>query len=282
MVFPVKLYDDPEYCKLSWSPKCVLHVIYARSNGEQKCWPSATRIFRDLGISDRQVLRAIKELVKSKLIVKEIRAGKSSIYTPTPDYQSPLTTSHPCLPVTPDYQSPLTGSHPTPDCQSYEQSKEQSKEQTEQNRPLQVKTQENPQDHKQESSKRRAYDLMSSRPVQGQTPCTGTKVNKVSDLSKLILALPKSDSYPTNRKMCEDLIDEAIELAGGYETLYKAAGRYKEAVLNEGEYCKAPQYWLKDQVYLEYIKDPEPTKLVQDPIKLTYHKSNYRGMRKEA
>lgn len=257
MVFPINLYSDPEYQKLSWSPRCVLHVIYARSNGAQKCWPSCQCIAEDLGLSSRQVTRALNELVKFGLIERQFRPGTSSIYVPNGyDYQSPLTNSHPY--PRPIVIPPLTGSHTTPDYQSYEQSKEQSKgsKAEEPDHPALSKNQEKPQEPAR-SSRSLASDLMSTRaPVVEKVP-------EPSDLSKVLLALPKGSRQGTNRKICDEHFEKAVKLSGGVQNLIKAAHRYSQA-FQQGAMLKEAHWWLKDEIYLQYLDDEEKPEPIQE------------------
>jgi len=87
------------------SEKFVLLALADNANNDGVCWPSIPDISERCVLSERQTLRIIESLHQRGLLNKEIRSGKSTIYTlVTPD-------TH----VTPDKLSPLTFATHTPD-----------------------------------------------------------------------------------------------------------------------------------------------------------------------
>lgn len=110
-----------------------------------------------------------------------------------------------------------------------------------------------------EPNRRTAYDLMRGSP----TPQSDQQdLSRPADLTLLIRELPKTDK-PIIRKMCDEALPEAIRISGSIDNLILAAKRYKQAVWNKGVSPKPCQWWLKDEDYYEYLKEPEP----QIPVK---------------
>ncbi len=110
------------YAKICGVYASVVYVALCRHADvyRQTCFPSISLIARKLGISGRQVMRALQILEGWNVIKKEKTDGKGNRYwlidkkhwKQTGDPQSPVTNSHRCQTVTGDSQAP------TSDCQS--------------------------------------------------------------------------------------------------------------------------------------------------------------------
>jgi hypothetical protein len=268
MVFPIKLYDDHEYQKLSTAARCLLHVAYSRSNGQGFCWPSINTLAKDIGKSQRWTNNILKEL--QGFIVIECRKGRSSIIRPMiPRSYDPQITPEVDIIPTPDPQiiPPMKWTSPI-----------SSKEVRQTDRlQVQVKTQEKPKalEQGQGTSKSMAYSLMSSsKPikqehVQVHESYTGNEVGP-KELNILLRLLPKNSKYPVLTKKCLDLIPKAIEIIGGFDKLKKAAENYNYAVLYNGETPQAPQYWLSDRTYELFIDYSGPTSAPEPKKKFVF------------
>jgi hypothetical protein len=104
----------------------VYWALAYHADRDGKCWPSHGCLARELGLSERTVIRAIATVEKHGLVsVERARDGKTrNVYRLRPlpatgDCKSPVTQGH----QTGDTQSPppVTQGHPTGDTQSQEQ-----------------------------------------------------------------------------------------------------------------------------------------------------------------
>ena len=114
-------YDG--YAKIFGAYASLVYVALCRYADflRQTCFPSISLTAEQLGISGKQVMRALQVLEDHNIIRREKTHGRSNRYwlidkkhwKPAGVSQAPVTTSHPCQTGTSDYQSPVpvTDSH---------------------------------------------------------------------------------------------------------------------------------------------------------------------------
>jgi len=93
------------------------------ANDEGHAWPSVRSLEARTGLSDRTIQRSLAKLVEEGLVVRNERAGRSTVYQVLPGLGEAVTATveRPKSPkqgrqaVTPDTVSPPTQCHPPPD-----------------------------------------------------------------------------------------------------------------------------------------------------------------------
>ena len=101
---------------LSPAQKLVLLSLADRAGEEHQCWPSMRRLCADTGLTDRGVRKILVELESRGLVRRDMRSGKSTVYTlagvcgreeQTPELSSPRNTVPPeQRSATPELSSP--------------------------------------------------------------------------------------------------------------------------------------------------------------------------------
>lgn len=98
--------------------KLVLLALCDCANDQGECYPSVTLLEEKCSLSDRAVQKAISELEQAGYLSREIRSGRSTLFTMTPERGSPRTTFTPNdVHHTPERRSPPPPNvvHPTPE-----------------------------------------------------------------------------------------------------------------------------------------------------------------------
>ena len=90
--------------------KFILIKLADNSNDAGICWPSVPSIALECEVSERTVQAAIVWAEKAKLITREMRSGRSTVYNLTPADYSPPQNLHPAI----DDKTPADYSPPPP------------------------------------------------------------------------------------------------------------------------------------------------------------------------
>lgn len=104
--------------KVTSTQKLVLLALCDCANDQGECYPSVTLLEEKCSLSDRAVQKAISELEQDGYLSREIRTGRSTLFTMTPERGSPRTTFTPNdVHHTPERHSPPPPNvvHPTPE-----------------------------------------------------------------------------------------------------------------------------------------------------------------------
>ena len=80
MVFSPSYFDEERWQNLSRIARNVLLYLFARANGNGECYPSLTRIGKDLLHNRNNTSKVIGELERENWITREIKNGVSTLY----------------------------------------------------------------------------------------------------------------------------------------------------------------------------------------------------------
>lgn len=99
----IRLMTEAWKCNVPAGRKIVLLALCDNSNDQGECYPSISMLAEKCSMSERSVFNHITDLEKSGAVVRNNRAGRSTVYT-----------LDPCKFCTPENSAPLQPLHPTP------------------------------------------------------------------------------------------------------------------------------------------------------------------------
>lgn len=100
--------------ELPTTKKLVLLALADCANDQGECYPSVRLLEAKCSLSDRAVQKALSELEADGYLTRQMRVGRATLYTVTPERRSPPNVVHPRTTFTP----PPNVVHPTPEPRS--------------------------------------------------------------------------------------------------------------------------------------------------------------------